>query len=241
MFSKLFSASHLGIRTVAQFSVVMLAGSVGLSIAASSASSGLDAIATNGTAQTIATGTLGLTPTNGLKIGGASSLGFGSNVSGMVPKDIRSFYVNLTTGSMAGSLLTVSIIDTATATSLLTRDETKGLQVEIRGCGEAWGGTISVPTCGAQVPGTFTNLLYTPITGINKAILSTNSATLMSGEVAASTTIYLRISLKLPDQNETSTNGQPAVPESGTTIQGLTASINWTFKILQRTETNTDL
>ena len=48
--------------------------------------------------------------------------------------------------------------------------------------------------------------------------------------------LHYEVSLSLPDQNETVTNG--ALPAN--TIQGLTTSITWSFNELQRDATTTN-
>lgn len=65
--------------------------------------------------------------------------------------------------------------------------------------------------------------------------LTTTPTTLVAGTIAAGSALNLQVSLTLPDQNETTTNG--TVPVG--TIQGLTAALTWTFTESQRTATTT--
>lgn len=228
MFKALFSASHLGIRTAAQFSVVVLAGSVGLSVSASSASSGLDAIATNTSATSITTGTLSLT-----QAAGSSGTGFTQSLSGLVPGDTRNFYVDVTNGTLQGQDLTLGVADSASNTLSRNATPSKGLQITVTRCSIAWG-TVTPGVCS----GTQTTLLTTrAITTINTA--GTGSvATIFSGAIANGTVFRLKFTLLLPDQDETTTNGVIASPS--TSIQNATTAMTWTFREVQRTVSDLD-
>jgi len=228
MFKALFTASHLGIRTAAQFAVVLTAGSVGMSVAATSASAGLDAVANNsGSPTAITTGSMSLT-----QAAVAPSTGFTQTITSLAPGDTRNFYVNLTNGSLAAQTLTVGVADNG-ATNL-TRHATpsKGLQVLIKQCSIAWG-TVTPGVCS----GIETSLLAsTAITTINTSNGGVE-ASLIAGSIAISEVIRLKITLVLPDQTETTTNG--VLPPG--TIQNLSTQLTWTLRELQRSATNTDI
>jgi hypothetical protein len=225
MFKNLFTASHLGVRTAAQFSVVLLAGSVGLSVSASSASSGLDAIANNASPTSITTGTLSLT-----QAAGASSTGFTQTLTGLVPGDTRNFYVTVTNGTLLAQTLTLGVADSASNTLSRNATPSKGLQVTVSRCTVAW-------ASGACSGTTTTLLASSAITTINTA--GTGSvATLFAGSIGNGDIFYLKFILLLPDQAETTTNGVIASPS--TSIQNATSALTWTFREVQRTATNTD-
>jgi hypothetical protein len=64
---------------------------------------------------------------------------------------------------------------------------------------------------------------------------SSTPATLVAGQLAKGTVLHLQISLTLPNQTETTVNGN--LPAN--TIQGLSAALTWTFNEAQRTATTT--
>lgn len=133
MLKALMSSTNLVTRTIAQFAVVAVAGTVGVTVAATSASASLDAIASNTSPQAITSGTLSLTiGTN------TGSTGFASTVTSMVPGDTLTYAISLVNGTMAGQNLYLSLNDTATAATLLTTSSTKGLTVTVTECSVAW-------------------------------------------------------------------------------------------------------
>jgi len=228
MLKSLLSTTNLVTRTIAQFTIVAVAGTVGVTVASTSASASLDAIATNSTAQTISSGTLALT------IGAnTGSTGFGSTVSSMAPGDTYSFALALVNGTMAGQNLYLSIVDTATAATLLTTSATKSLVVAVSECSVAW--TMPAGTCsGTTTP---TLITATALSTMSPSATPTGAEQTMSNSsFTASATRYFKFTLTLPSSiTETTTNG---TPPSGT-IQGLSASINWKIRETQRTATNT--
>lgn len=227
MFKALFSASHLGLRTAAQFAVVLTAGSVGMSVAASSASSGLDAIANNsGSPTNITSATLSL-----VQAAVSPSTGFTQSITGVAPGDTRNFYVNLTNGALPALDLTVSVSDNGD--TLLTRHTTpsKGLQVTIKQCSIAWG-TVTAGVCSGSET---TVLASTAIKTLNTSSTGAATATTVTS-IAANAVLRLKFTITLPDQSETTTNGVlPSTP-----IQGLSTAITWTLREIQRTGTDTD-
>lgn len=221
MFKALFSASHLGIRTAAQFVIVLTAGSVGLSVAASSASSELDAIAnTQGAPTVIESGFLSLT-----QVDGATGAGFSATLNGMIPNDVRNFYVNVVNGAVASKALTISAEDTLN--TVLTEDATKSLRVSISRCTDPWTGS-------ACAPGATEILSERAVSTINTGVSGGAVATLVAGDIAANSTVYLRITLKVPNIEETTING--GAP-GATSIQSKSDQLNWTLRVTQRTGT----
>lgn len=172
---------------------------------------GLNAVATG--TQAVSSGTLSLVVSTDV------GAGFGQTFSNMAPGDTRNSFVKLTNGStMAAQALTLGV--TGSGATLLSTSATKGLAVSVTGCSVAW--TLAGGTCG----GTSTGLLTTtPV-----ATLSSTPGSLVPGAVAVDAVYYLKVSVSLPDQIETTTNG--VVPAG--TIQGLSTTLTFSFNELQR-------
>ena len=203
--------------TPARITVASAVAIAGLTLTGMAVFAGLNADATNTTAQSIDSGTLSLTYAD-------NGAGFTSVVGKLAPGDVVNRYVDLTNGgTLAGKSLTLTA--SAATSNKLTNDATNGLQVTVTECtGGTWdaatgvcSGTTSTPMSGA-----FSTLATAPL-----ALVS---------NVGVNAVMHFQVSMQLPDQNETVTNGNlPAA-----TIQGLTADITWTFDELQRTPTTTD-
>ena len=188
----------------------------GLALTGMAVFAGLNAEAKNNTAQQIDSGTLELTYAD-------NGAGFTSVAAKMAPGDVVNRYVDLTNGgSLDGKTLTLAASD-ATPTKLST-DAANGLQVTVTECTGTWTPTTGVcnGTTGTPVSGSLASMATTPLS--------------LANNVATQATLHYQISVALPDQNETVTNG--TLPAN--TIQGLTASITWTFNELQRTATTTN-
>jgi hypothetical protein len=202
--------------------VAALVAAAGLAITAGGVYAGLNATASNTTAQTVTSGTLKLIMANGV-----GSVGFGQNVSDLAPGDTVARYVDVTdTGTIAAQSMTLAVSD-ATPTKLTT-DATNGLHATVQSCTVAW--VVAAGTCAD---------LLGPVTVVNNAALSTlgtTPASLVAGAVTKNSAYHYRVVLTLPDQNETTTNGTLPV----NTIQGLSASLTWTFNEIQRAATTTD-
>jgi len=197
----------------------------GLLLTAGGVYAGLNAIATNTTPQTVTSGTLKLTMAN-------NGAGFSQNISDMAPGDVVNRFVDLTNGgTLDAQNLTLTVAD-GTPTKLTT-DATNGLHVTVLACTTAaWvvNALTNTATC-ADIGG--------PTTVVNNSALATVSATpasLVAGAVPQGSVYHYEISLTLPNQNETTTNGTLPVG----TIQGLSASLTWTFNELQRSATTTN-
>lgn len=190
---------------------------VGLVLTSMAVFAGLNANATNTTAQTINSGTLELTYAD-------NGAGFTSVAAKMAPGDVVNRYVDLTNGgSLDGKTLTLSATD-STPTKLST-DATNGLQVAVVECvNGVWTSTTGAcsGTTNAVASGSLNSLASTPFA--------------LASNIGNGVTLHYKISLTLPDQNETVTNG--ALPSN--TIQGLTANITWTFNELQRNASTTN-
>ncbi|MFL6237893.1 MAG: TasA family protein [Actinomycetes bacterium] len=190
---------------------------LGLAVTGAGVYAALNATAFNTSPQNVTSGTvkLSLSAT-------APSAGFTSAITNMAPGDVVNRYIDLTNnGTLATQALTLSAVD-ATGTKL-TSDATNGLHVTVTSCPIPWV-QVGAGTC---VGGT------TLLNNVPVSSLISSPSTLVAGTVAAS--YALQFSITLPDQTETTTNG--TLPAN--TIQGLSASMTWTFGESQRTATNT--
>jgi hypothetical protein len=183
---------------------------------------GLNATAFNTSPQSITSGTLKL-----VMASGTGSVGFSQGVTDMAPGDVVNRFVDLTdTGNLNAQNLTLGVADTVG--SKLTTDATNGLHVTVKSCTVAW--VAAAGTC-ADAGG--------PVTVLNNVALSSLSSaasTLVSGAITKNSAYHYEISLALPDQTETTQNGTLPVG----TIQGLSASLTWTFSEAQRAATTTN-
>ncbi len=177
----------------------------------------LNATAFNTTPQTISSGTIKLELAD-------NGVGFSTNIANMAPTDVVNRYVSLTnSGTLAAVNQTLTV--TATGSTLLTTSAVKGLAATVDKCSVAW--TPGTGVCS----GTTTNLVpSTPLSTLIGAP-ATLQATVASGNV-----LNLKISVTLPDQTETTTNGVLPVG----TIQGLSTDLTWTFNEDQRAGTTTN-
>ncbi|HWC35258.1 MAG TPA: TasA family protein [Mycobacteriales bacterium] len=181
----------------------------------------LNATAFNASPQAVSSGTLSLT----LADNGA---GFSSAISNMAPGDVVNRYVDLTNGgNLDATGLTLAV--SATGSSALITDgtspATKALKVAVTSCSGSWNNSTGVCT------GSTTSLLAsTTLSALSSA------QSLIAGSIAAGAVEHLQVAVTLPDQTETTTNGSAP----GTTIQGQTANLTYTFQESQRTATTTN-
>jgi hypothetical protein len=176
----------------------------------------------SGSAESVSTGPLKLTMA-------ANGAGFSNAISNLAPGDVVNRYVDLTNnGTLDAQNLTVQVAGTGSA-ALLTDGAspatTKALRVSITSCTAAW-----APTTGTCSGTTSTVLAATQVSGLSTA---TN---IIAGSIPSGTAAHLQISTQLPDQTETTVNGN--LPAS--TIQGLSATLTYTFGEAQRTATTTN-
>jgi hypothetical protein len=190
----------------------------GLAITGTGVYAALNATAFNSSAEHVTSGTLSLTLAD-------NGDGFSQSVSNLAPGDVVNRYVDLSNnGNLAAKDITLSVSDSGS--SLLSTDASKGLHVTVVSC-----------SSGTWTPGTGA-CSGTTTTLVNNAALATiagSPQSVVSGAVAVGATYHLKMSLTLPDQNETTTNG--SLPSG--TIQGLSANLTWTFSEAQRTATTT--
>ena len=176
----------------------------------------LTATTSNGVGQSVSSGTLQLT------LGSASGGGLTSAISNMAPGDSEIRYVDLTNGgTIDGSLLKLQVEatgDSALITDGVAPATTKALTVTVKSCTVAWSGGVCSGTTTTELAAAKVSALATA-TG------------LLSASPAAGTVMHLQVTTSLPDQNETTVDG--VLP--GTTIQGKSATLVYTFSEAQRT------
>ncbi|NDG10148.1 MAG: hypothetical protein EB112_05615 [Actinobacteria bacterium] len=182
----------------------------------------LNATAFNTVAQNVNSGTLKLT----LADNGA---GFTQNISNLAPGDVVNRYVTIKNdGSLEG--INLSLKTTQTGTPSLISDgvgavTNKALRLTVSSCPVAWNPTTGL--CNG------TEALEIATTPLN--ILG-NATNFTSASMSAGAFKYLKMSLQLPDQNETTING--TLPSN--TVQGGTVAITYTFDFAQRVATTTN-
>jgi hypothetical protein len=206
-----------GNRRQRRLAVGVAFAGLGLAITGIGVYAGLAATASNSSAQTISSGTLKLVYAD-------NGTGFTTGFSNMAPGDVINRYVDLSnTGTLTGKALTLAASDSSV--TKLTNDATNGLHVTVTSCSTVW-----VAATGTCTLGTTSVLLN----NVAVSALRSSASSLVSGAVASG--YKLKFSVTLPDQDETTTNG--TLP--GSTIQGLTANITWSFSESQRDATTTD-
>ena len=176
----------------------------------------LQAEASNVTPQAATSGTLKLALSN-------NGAGFSQGITNMAPGDTVNRYVTLeNTGTLDGKTLTLQTAATGTANLIndgASPSTTKALTLAITACTVAW-----APTTG-ECDGTTSSLL-TPIVLSSAA----TAQTLISGAVNSGDNVHLKVSIVLPDQDETTVNG--VLPTN--TVQGGSVNLTHTFGISQR-------
>ncbi len=202
--------------------LLLLAGSLGISLVTSSADASLIAQASNRTTQSIASGKLVMTAASD-----GSSAGWSSSITNMSPGDKQYRYVDFTQGT--GGATSPSLRITDSTPTLLSTDASRGIILTIKSCTQAWTYTIgssTIGTCG----GTSTTLLGDSL----KNLLTANSFAI---NTAPNTTTYLQIEFQIDlIDSESVTDGQAPVvtPTTAPSILGLTATLQFAFTESQR-------
>jgi hypothetical protein len=182
----------------------------------------LNATAFNTVAQNVNSGTLKLTLAD-------NGVGFAQSVSNLAPGDVVNRYVTLKNdGSLDG--INLSLKTTQTGTQSLISDgvgsvTTKALRLTVSSCPVAWD-----PTTGLCNGADTEEIAATPLNVLG------NATNFTSASMSAGAFKYLKMSLQLPDQDETTVNGQ--VPSN--TVQGGSVAITYTFDFAQRVATTTN-
>lgn len=175
----------------------------------------LTATASNGSGQSVSSGTLKL------QLGAATGGGLTTTISNLAPGDSEIRYVDLTSsGTLDATLLKLQVA--ATGDSTLITDgvspATKALTVAVKSCTAAWVAGVCSGTTTNELAATKLSVLGT-------------ATSLLTASPVAGTVMHLQVTTNLPDQTETTVDG--ALP--ATTIQGKTATLVYTFSEAQRT------
>lgn len=211
-------ASNLVLKVL----IVVLAAIGGAGLVASNVFAALTATATNTSGGSVTTGTLKLV----LAPSGVSGItgGFTSPISAMGPGDTVNRYIDLSnTGTLDGASPTLQIVSSDSNT--LVNSPSAGLQVTISACTVAWSNT---GTCSGTTSST---LAATPVSTLKSSAQTITLPSVLVGGVN-----YLKVSTALPAGTENVLNG--VLP--GGTVQGLTASLTWTFVIQERSAVTTN-
>ena len=172
----------------------------------------LSAIAYNSPGQSVTSAKLSIALTD-------NGAGFTQSVSGILPADTVMRYVDVTNNGTADATnLTLAVA--SSASNKLTTDTTNGLQIAIASCSGTW------TPAGGACSGTITPLVASmPLSTLTGGGTTLVSSTFAQGEVAR-----LRVTLSLPAQSETTTNG--TLPANS--IQNLSTTLTYTFAVTQR-------
>lgn len=207
----------------AKIAIVITATVGGTALVGSSVFASLTATANNTSAHSVTSGTLKLTQA----ASGVAGLtaGFATAVTAIAPGDTISRYIDLSNGgTLDGASMNLKVADANTST--LTSSAVTGLAVVVKEC------TVAYTTGTGACSGTETPVLTTTANSLLSAglTLPVAAADLLAGAVA-----HLRFVISLPASSEVTTNG--TLP--GSTIQGVTAALTWTFTETQRNGTTT--
>lgn len=199
-------------RAIAMATILLSgAGIIGQSVLAS-----LNSTAFNEIPRNVESGTLNLKLTD-------NGVGFSQNIANMAPGDVVNRYVNLTNeGSLDGKSLTLSTSQSGTPeliTDGINGSGNQALRLTVFGCSVAW--DPSDGTCGGTQS---TEISATALSAFTTAKNFTNDVMASSGNK------HLKLSMQLPNQNETTINGN-FPPNS---IQGGSVSVTYTFDLVQR-------
>jgi hypothetical protein len=189
----------------------------GLAVTGAGVYAGINADATG--TQAVTSGTLSLIVTPG------TAANFSAAVSNVAPGDVINRFVDLSSnGSLDAKTLTLQV--TGGTSNLLSTSGTLGLRVAVSTCTTAWAVVSGLPSCSGSMAPALASTPVSTLSGTPGAVQTT---------VAAGALMHLNVSVTLPDQPETVTNG--TLP--GGTIQGLNNTLTYTFNELQRTATTT--
>ncbi|MCW2543641.1 MAG: hypothetical protein JWM40_1193 [Frankiales bacterium] len=191
-----------------------------LAITGAGVYAGLTADATNTTPESVNSGTLKLTMAPET---GAASIT--TAVSNLAPGDIDNRYIVLSNnGTLSGKNLGLAVTDGTG--SVLSSSATKGLSIGVTRCSTSY-----VPATGVCTAGTETSFLAKT----SLSALGTRTAFAGSINPAASAAYSLKVSVYL-DGTESVVNGSLPVG----TMQGLTATLTYTFSEDQRDAVTTN-
>lgn len=210
------------LKNTLRIGAAALIGISALTVGANGVYATLNAKANNVTPQIADSGTLSLT------LGaGAGSTGFGSKIDNLAPGDVSNRYVDLTNGgTLASTALSMDVAATGTNTLITDGATTKALRVTVKSCSVAW--TVTTGTCAGTVKN--------ELDAASLSTLTTPHAFANTTGLAAGGLTRLQVSVALPDQSETTTNG--VAPTN--TVQGGTANLTYSFTEAQAAPATTN-
>lgn len=184
--------------------------------------SSLNATVSNVAPQNVNAGTMKLDLAN-------AGNGFNTSINNMAPGDVVNRYVTLTnSGTLDGIGLSLKTAQTGTA-SLITDGvspvTTKALKLTVTECDVAWNTATGI--CSGN---STTQVASTVIGSLTTAKPFTN------GDMTSGKVRYLQMKIELPNQDETTINGNPPA----NTIQNGSVNITYTFDLAQRVATTTN-
>ncbi len=186
-------------------------GAIGLAIAGV-VLAGLTATTTSPVPQPVDGGELALTLSD-------VGVGFSAAVEDLAPGDVVLRHVRLDgTGTLDGIDIALAVAATGDATLIADGATTRALTVTVRGCSVAWDAVAG--TCS----GTESMLLGAA------TVDSLATPAVLVPALPAGGSLHLQIAMTLPDQDETTVDGVPPSP----TVQGATATLSYTFSMVQR-------
>lgn len=156
-----------------------------------------------------------------------SGAGFSSSITNLAPGDVVNRYVTLTnSGSLNGKNLSLAVAAAGSPNLIadgVGSSTTKALRLTVTSCSQAWSAGICGGTQVTEIPATTLNTLSSA-TNFSDPILNSGSLK------------YLQMKLQLPDQDETTSNGNPP----SNTIQGGSINLTYTFDLAQQVAATTN-
>ena len=149
-----------------------------------------------------------------------SGSGFGSAINNLAPGDVVNRYVTLTnSGTLDGIGLSLKTAQSGTQSLITDGSSTKALRLTISECDVPWNTSI----------GECTGVTTTQIASRTIGSLTT-AAPFSDGLMPSADVRYLQVKIELPNQDETTINGN--FPSN--TVQEGSVNITYTFDLAQR-------
>ena len=145
----------------------------------------------------------------------------------MAPGDVVNRYVTLeNNGSLDGQTLALKTEQIGAGTLITDGTTTRALQLTVSSCSVPWN-----PVSGECKNGLVTGTVSSELNATTIGSLSNFTNLVSSSLVNSGSFKYLKMSLQLPDQSETSSNGNIIEPS----VQGKQVTITYIFNLSQRT------
>ena len=149
-----------------------------------------------------------------------SGSGFGSAINNLAPGDVVNRYVTLTnSGTLDGIGLSLKTAQSGTQSLITDGSSTKALRLTISECDVPWNTSI----------GECTGVTTTQIASRTIGSLTT-AAPFSDGLMPSADVRYLQVKIELPNQDETTINGNGP----SNTVQNGSVNITYTFDLAQR-------